>query len=672
MARRLYLTAPLIAAGGLGLLAGTTPAHAALTTPPAATAAPAVTPVAAQARLMMLLDASGSMSAPDSTGKPKIDAARSALHQVVNSLPADANAGMRVFGATVKDKASPKACTDSQLAVPVATGNKAALSTAVDAYKPFGETPMAYAMQQAANDLGPSGKRSMILVSDGEDTCSPDPCKVAQQIADQGIDLKIDVVGFRVSGKAQKDLQCIAKIGRGSYYDASNTQDLTASLKTLSTRAFRPFAVSGKPVAGTPIVDGAPTITPGQWTSKIGQDEDVRYYQVKHTPGTTLHVSAVGRPGGTDDKSRSISVSIDRTDGSSCYGSDSAWSSDWAKTAMPIGAVARVDANDEECGHVENLTVKVKTGAGGKPQQELGPDAMPFELRVVEENPVTNVPSLPAPAESTSDSPADWSYSLTGAPATGGAGFSDALELKPNTTYAATLLPGEVQIFKVPVQYGQTLVARTNVAPPSLPMKAALETSKESLDVRMGLFNPERQSYSGYDSVSLSEYTTDRADMASDTRVVNWRNREDGMTPTYLAGDYYIAVTAEDVPTGGAPISFLVRGDVTGTPTGQPAYGAPGATQAEGPDEDATPSGSPSSSGTPTGSASPTGGSSQVAVAPVADDGDDGGLPMPLLVGGGVALIAALIGGGVWMALRSKGSQTPPNAPQSIGQTWQY
>ncbi|MDF8263532.1 vWA domain-containing protein [Luteipulveratus flavus] len=676
MARRPF-AAPLVAACGLGVLAGTTPAASAtpyLATPAGITAqttAPSTAPTDG-GRLMMLLDSSGSMSAPDATGRPKIESARTALHQVVNGLPSGAQAGMRVFGATVEDKTSPSACTDSQLSVPIGTGNQAVLNQAVDRYKPYGETPMAYAMQQAARDLGTTGKRSMILVSDGEDTCSPDPCQIAQQIADQGIDLKIDVVGFRVSGKAQKDLQCIATVGRGSYYDASNAQDLTASLKTLSTRAFRPFSVSGKPVNGTPIIDGAPVVTPGQWVSKIGENKDERYYQVKHTPGTTLHVSVAGRPVTRDDSGHTLGVAVRRTDGDSCFADDSTWSSDWRTTAMPIGAVARVDANDTECGHVENLTIKVTTEGGGRPQQTLGKDAMPFELRVVEERPVTNVPSLPAPSKDDPSPDSDWTYDLTGTPTTGGAGFSDAPRITPNTTYSGTLLPGEVQIFKVPVQYGQKLVARANVAPPSLQMRSTLGTSGKFLGVRLGLFNPERQSFSGYDSVSLSEYTDDRQDIASDTRQVTWRNRESYGSPSYLGGDYFIAVAAEDVAAGGGPVSFLIRGDVTGTPTGQPTYGEPGAVQPTAPDEDETPSPSPSSTPGGTGNGStpgstPTDDSTPAAAAPV-DAGDDDGLPMLPLIAGGAVLLLALVSGGVWMAVRRKNA--PAQDPGSIGQGW--
>ena len=60
-----------------------------------------------------------------------------------------------------------------------------------------------------------AAQRTIVLVSDGEATCAPDPGAVAQSIAKQGIDLKIDVVGFRVGGKARTQLQRVAREGAG-------------------------------------------------------------------------------------------------------------------------------------------------------------------------------------------------------------------------------------------------------------------------------------------------------------------------------------------------------------------------------------------------------------------------------------------------------------------------
>ena len=188
--------------------------------------APAV-PSVDDGRLLLVLDSSGSMK-ERASGSTKIASAKRALSQVIDGLDPAAQVGLRVYGAEVFSRRDPGACTDSQLAVPVGSGNAADLQAAVDRYRPYGETPIGYALQQAADDLGGEGQRSILLVSDGEATCPPSPCKVAAELARQGIDVRIDVVGLAVSGAARAQLQCIAARGKGTYYDADSADELVA------------------------------------------------------------------------------------------------------------------------------------------------------------------------------------------------------------------------------------------------------------------------------------------------------------------------------------------------------------------------------------------------------------------------------------------------------------
>ncbi|WP_369145297.1 hypothetical protein [Streptomyces sp. R44] len=107
--------------------------------------------------------------------------------------------GLRVYGA---DRTS--GCTDTRLAKPVAPLDRAGLKAAVAALTPKGDTPIGLSLRKAAEDLPapPPGAitiRTILLISDGEDTCgTPQPCEVAAELAHQGIGLRIDTydVGF--------------------------------------------------------------------------------------------------------------------------------------------------------------------------------------------------------------------------------------------------------------------------------------------------------------------------------------------------------------------------------------------------------------------------------------------------------------------------------------------
>lgn len=222
---------------------------------------------------VLVLDSSGSMAEPAADGQPRIDAAKSALTRVVGSLPEGLGVGMRVYGATVFDRKQPGACTDSQLVVPIGTANRPQLQAEIAKYRPFGETPIAHSLEQAGNDLTATptdGKRQIVLVSDGEETCVPDPCPVAEKLAAKGIDLTINVVGLNVTGKARKDLQCIAKKGKGQYFDASDADSLAESLDQAAKRGSVPFQPTGEPVVGTPRSTGAPTMAPGTVDARAG------------------------------------------------------------------------------------------------------------------------------------------------------------------------------------------------------------------------------------------------------------------------------------------------------------------------------------------------------------------------------------------------------------------
>lgn len=164
----------------------------------------------------VVLDASGSMASEDGTGTPTIDAARKSLTSLVDSLPTDAKVGMRVLGATVNTDPMPaEACDDTQRTVDIASGNRAQLISAIGKYSPNGLTPIPKALEQAGTDRGGSGKRSNVLVSDGESTCG-DPCPTAESLAFTGVDLTIDVVGLSVDETTRQQLQCVAD--KGKYY----------------------------------------------------------------------------------------------------------------------------------------------------------------------------------------------------------------------------------------------------------------------------------------------------------------------------------------------------------------------------------------------------------------------------------------------------------------------
>jgi hypothetical protein len=97
---------------------------------------------------------------------------------------------------------------------------------------PIGGTPLAEAINTAGGLAKQHGKGiNVVVLTDGEETCGGDPVGAANYWRAQGIDLRINVIGFAVTPYAQKQLSAVAKAGGGDYYRASDAPQLQKALK---------------------------------------------------------------------------------------------------------------------------------------------------------------------------------------------------------------------------------------------------------------------------------------------------------------------------------------------------------------------------------------------------------------------------------------------------------
>ncbi|EAP97454.1 hypothetical protein JNB_18328 [Janibacter sp. HTCC2649] len=544
-------------------------------------------------KLLLMLDASGSMKAKDPSGLTKIEAAKKALTGVVGALPDTAQVGLRVYGATVdgKGKPTPAACADTQLIHPIAALDKTKLTTTIAAIKALGETPIAHSLTEALKDLGTSGKRNIVLVSDGEESCVPDPCPIVKKLTAAGVDLQIDTVGFGVNAKARTQLQCIADAGKGTYYDAKDAGALATSLNKLSQRALRPFTVSGTPVKGIADEKGdAPVLTPGQYLDNFGDEarqtarstggfESRLYYRIKRTiPGSTPRVSVTARPP-TQSKAVSAegwSVNLTTEDGQACGSANEITRNENLKSQIvSVSAAAfTIDprngqTTDDTCASADTLVLNVgRTGDGG---------SAPAEIRYVEEPPVTDGASLPA-AVTEFDLKAKSPRSGKETRVIGGTSFNDA-EAITSGTYSTSIVPGEETFFKIPIEWGQSAVFAVD-GPDRVWYDRGLQ---EMLHVYGHVRSPDRQpvdTWDGQDSMWISTGKVPADPMVNVIPAVAYGNRwAKEVSGFSLAGNYYLSVgiTGEHGGVGLAgvsiPVTFSVA--VNGTESGRPTYAGP-------------------------------------------------------------------------------------------------
>ncbi|TPI37106.1 VWA domain-containing protein [Mesorhizobium sp. B2-9-1] len=176
-------------------------------------------------KVIIILDASGSMWA-QIDGKPKLEIARESLRTVLQSVPADDEIGFMAYGHRTKGS-----CDDIELIVPPQAGSASAISSAADSMKFLGKTPLTAAVKQAAEALKyTEDKATVVLITDGLETCGGDPCALGKELKQSGVDFTADVVGFGLTADEGKQIACLAENTGGKYIQASDEKALQEAL----------------------------------------------------------------------------------------------------------------------------------------------------------------------------------------------------------------------------------------------------------------------------------------------------------------------------------------------------------------------------------------------------------------------------------------------------------
>ncbi len=257
----------------------------------------AVTPaVAEEGDAILVLDASGSMWG-QIDGEAKIGIAKSVLGDLLGELPAERRLGLIAYGHRRKGD-----CSDIEELAAVGA-DRAAIAAAVEGISPKGKTPMAASVKLAAEKLkSTEEKATVVLISDGIETCEPDPCGVAASLEQAGVDFTVHVVGFDVTEEnAEAQLQCLAENTGGKYISASNADELGAALETTVAAAPEPVSETKVRLRATELEGGVVieegltwTVTPRLGGEPVVQEAGAGVLDVEIAPGA--YDVAVERP----------------------------------------------------------------------------------------------------------------------------------------------------------------------------------------------------------------------------------------------------------------------------------------------------------------------------------------------------------------------------------------
>lgn len=189
---------------------------------------------------MLVFDASGSMAGTDMNSvTPHIAKVRDALAAVLPSVTARRELGLMIYGPGPYNK-----CDNIDLRLKPGPNSADTIMAEVNSVAPAGRTPLTLAVKDAAEVLKFRDKPAVVvLLTDGEDTCGGDPCRLARQLRAEASHLVIHVIGFKVTGEtwlqSTGGSACMAEETGGLSLTARTKDELIEALqKTLTCPLF--------------------------------------------------------------------------------------------------------------------------------------------------------------------------------------------------------------------------------------------------------------------------------------------------------------------------------------------------------------------------------------------------------------------------------------------------
>ena len=253
-------------------------------------------------RLEVILDVSNSMWG-QIAGRTKIELARNALSGALEDLPSTVNVGFRAYGHRVSVDDKEAGCMDTERLLVPAPGNGPTVSRLANRLTPRGQTPIARALRETAQDVGAEGGAAIILlISDGVESCGGDPVAVAAELRASGLQVILHTVGLGVTGQEAAALAELAEAGGGNYFNApsgiklfegvSSVVRLSAEL-ILQRDNVESFPRDVLRVSGGNTVADSEVLEFGTYSFTNHLFREQRYFAVAGRPGETVTLSGL-------------------------------------------------------------------------------------------------------------------------------------------------------------------------------------------------------------------------------------------------------------------------------------------------------------------------------------------------------------------------------------------
>jgi Ca-activated chloride channel family protein len=144
-------------------------------------------------------------------------------------------------------------CNNVDLRLPPTSNAGKRIMHEVERLRPAGRTPLTSSVKQAAEILQHEHRPAVVvLLTDGQDTCGGDACRLAHDLKTLQPAITVHVIGYRLGSTSEASLpfveRCLADVTGGIYATAETTDQLAAALsETLGCPAVTSLPI-GQPI----------------------------------------------------------------------------------------------------------------------------------------------------------------------------------------------------------------------------------------------------------------------------------------------------------------------------------------------------------------------------------------------------------------------------------------
>src|SRR5690606_8932892 len=189
----------------------------------------------------------------------------------------------------------PSSC-ETRLDVALGALDREAALSAVAAIEPklLSQTSIADSLLAAVDDLGSAGaSRTVILITDGEESCGGDPAAAAATLRESG-SVAIAIVSLALEPDALAVFQALADEIGASFVDVGSYEALSAAITEALVPAFEVYDVAGELVAGGRVGDTV-ELPMGTYSVRV-LAEPVEVFERVRVPGDGSVRVAAGSP----------------------------------------------------------------------------------------------------------------------------------------------------------------------------------------------------------------------------------------------------------------------------------------------------------------------------------------------------------------------------------------